>query len=62
MEGNNKTLKEEVTMNVIIVKRMVEIAGGLVLGSLASDAVNGLGKLAKKGVVNLKAKVEKPKK
>ena len=47
-------------MNVIL-RRVVEIAGGLVLGSLASEAVNGIGKLAKKGVVKLKAKTEGPK-
>ena len=37
-------------------KHVVEIAGGLVLGALASDAVNGVGKLAKKVVVNIKNK------
>ena len=47
-------------MNVIV-KHIVEIAGGLVLGSLASDAVNGAGKLAKKVVVKAQAKVKKPK-
>ena len=41
-------------------KHVVEIAGGLVIGSLASEAVNGIGKLAKK-VVN-KAKEKAPKK
>jgi hypothetical protein len=61
MEGKYKTiLKEEITMNVIV-KHVVEIAGGLVLGGLASDAVNGLGKLAKKAVVKAQAKVKKPK-
>ena len=34
-------------------KHVVEIAGGLLLGSLASDAVNGVGKLAKKVVVKV---------
>lgn len=34
-------------------KHVVEIAGGLLLGSLASDAVNGIGKLAKKVVVKV---------
>lgn len=44
-------------------KHVVEIAGGLFIGALASDAVNGVGKLAKKGVVKLQTKVkaEKPK-
>lgn len=32
-------------------KYVVEIAGGLIIGSLVSDAVNGLGKLAKKSVI-----------
>ena len=43
-------------------KHVVEIAGGLFIGALASDAVNGVGKLAKKGVVKLKAKANEPKK
>lgn len=62
MEGKDKKtiLKEEITMNVIV-RHIVEIAGGLVLGALASDAVNGVGKLAKKGVVKAQAKVKKPK-
>lgn len=47
-------------MNVIV-RHIVEIAGGLVLGALASDAVNGVGKLAKKGVVKAQAKAKKPK-
>lgn len=47
-------------MNVIV-KHVVQIAGGIVLGSLASDAVNGVGKLAKKAVVKAQAKVKKPK-
>lgn len=42
-------------------KHVVEIAGGLVIGALASDAVNGVGKLAKKGVAKVQAKVKKPK-
>ena len=41
-------------------KHVVEIAGGLVLGSLAHEVVNGVGKLAKKLVV--KAKENGPKK
>lgn len=57
----NTILKEELMMNVLIVKHIVEIAGGLVLGGLASDAVNGVGKLAKKGIVKVQAKVKKPK-
>lgn len=40
-------------------KHVVEIAGGLVIGALASDAVNGAGKLVKKGVVKLKDKKKK---
>lgn len=46
-------------MNVIV-KHVIEIAGGLVLGSLASDAVNGVGKLAKKGIVKVQG-MKKPK-
>lgn len=42
-------------------KHVVEIAGGLVIGALASDAVNGMGKLVKKSVVKLKAKAKGPK-
>lgn len=38
------------------VKHVVEIAGGLLLGSLACDAVSGVGKLAKKVVVKVKEK------
>ena len=61
MEGKDKTiLKEELTMRVNM-KHVVEIAGGLVIGALASDAVNGVGKLAKKAVVKAQAKVKKPK-
>lgn len=37
-------------------KHVVEIAGGLVLGGLASDAVNGVGKLAKKVIVKVMKK------
>ena len=40
-------------------KHVVEIAGGLVIGALASDAVNGIGKLAKKGVVKVQEKAPK---
>lgn len=40
----------------VSMKHVVEIAGGLVIGALASDAVNGIGKLAKKGVIKLKEK------
>lgn len=43
-------------------KHVVEIAGGLIIGSLASDAVNGLGKMAKKSVIKIKTKVKEPKK
>ena len=35
---------------------VVEIAGGLIIGNLASDAVNGLGKLAKKSVIKIRQK------
>lgn len=42
-------------------KHVVEIAGGLVIGALASDAVNGIGKAVKKSVVKLKAKAKEPK-
>ena len=41
------------------VKHVVEIAGGLALGSLAAEAVNGIGKLAKNVVVKLKDKAPK---
>lgn len=41
------------------VKHVVEIAGGLVLGSLAADAVNGVGKLVKAAVVKVKMKGSK---
>ena len=37
-------------------KHVVEIAGGLVLGALANEAVNGIGKLAKKVVEKVKKK------
>ena len=40
-------------------KHVVEIAGGLVIGALASDAVNGIGKLAKKAVIKVKGKAPK---
>lgn len=40
-------------------KHVVEIAGGLVLGTLAAEAVNGVGKLAKVVVVKLKDKGSK---
>ena len=41
------------------VKHVVEIAGGLLLGGLVSDAVNGMGKLAKNLVVKVKEKAPK---
>lgn len=41
-------------MNVMV-KHIVEIAGGLVLGSLASDAVNKVGKVAAKQIKKVKA-------
>ena len=40
-------------------KHVVEIASGVVIGSLASEAVNGVGKLAKKLVVKVKGKAPK---
>ena len=48
-------------MNANMVKHIVEIAGGLVLGGLASDAVNGVGKIVKR-VVNNKKHLKKIKK
>lgn len=42
-------------MNVIV-KHIVEIAGGLVVGGLASDAVNKAIDISKKVVTNLKNK------
>ena len=46
-------------MMKVNVKHVVEIAGGLLLGSLAADAVNGVGKLAKAVVVKVKEKGSK---
>ena len=43
-------------------KHVVEIAGGLIIGNMASDAINGLGKLVKKSVIKIKTKVKDPKK
>lgn len=45
-------------------KHVVEIAGGLVIGALVSDAVNGVGKMVKNSVVKHKAKAneKEPKK
>lgn len=40
-------------MNVNV-KRVVEIAGGIVIGVLASEAVNAVGNVAKKVVVKVK--------
>ena len=42
-------------MNVMV-KHMVEIAGGIVIGSLAGDALNGLVKVTKKVVKKAKKK------
>lgn len=42
-------------------KHVIEIAGGLVIGSLASEAVNGVGKLVKKSVTKIKEKAKEPK-
>ena len=52
MEGKLK-FKEMIMMNVIL-KHIVEIAGGLVLGGLTSDAVNKVVDVAKKKVANSK--------
>lgn len=41
-----------------IVKHVIEIAGGLVVGGLMSDAVNKVGEVAKKQLKNLKKKGE----
>lgn len=38
----------------INLKHVVEIAGGLVIGALASDAVDGIIKIIKEAVVNAK--------
>lgn len=58
MEEKQLKLKEEITMRVNM-KHVVEIAGGLVIGALASDAVKGIGNLAKKVVVKAKEKAPK---
>lgn len=42
-------------MNVMV-KHVIEIAGGLLVGGLMSDAVNAAGKKSKKVVENFKAK------
>lgn len=42
-------------MNVMV-KRMVEIAGGLVLGGLASDGIDKVVEVSKKVVKNVKLK------
>ena len=39
-------------------KHVVEIAGGLIIGSLASEAVNGVGKIVKNTVVKVKEKTK----
>ncbi len=46
-------------MMKVDMKHVVEIAGGIVIGVLASDAVNGIGNLAKKVVVKVKEKAPK---
>lgn len=43
-------------MMKVNMKHVVEIAGGLVIGALASDAVNGVIKLAKGVVVKVAKK------
>lgn len=45
----------------INMKHVAEIAGGLFIGSLASDAVNGAVKLSKKGFVKFKEKKQSKK-
>lgn len=49
------TFKEELKMNVVV-RRMVEIAGGLVLGNLMYDGTNKVIKVSKKVVKNMKKK------
>lgn len=43
-------------MMKVNMKHVVEIAGGLVIGGLASDVVNGVINLTKKKVKNIKLK------
>lgn len=43
-------------------KHVVEIAVGLMIGGLASDAVDGVAKFAKKTAVKFQAKAKEPKK
>lgn len=47
--------KEMLKMKVNV-KHIIEIAGGLVVGGLMSDAVNGVVNVSKKVVKNLKKK------
>ena len=47
--------KEELKMNVMV-KHIIEIAGGLVLGGLMSDGVDKVIKVSKKVVENAKKK------
>lgn len=43
-------------MMKVNMKHVVEIAGGLVLGTVAAEVCNGVAKLTKKGVEKLKNK------
>lgn len=43
-------------MMKVNVKHVVEVAGGLVIGTLAADALNGVVKFAKKKVKDVKLK------
>ena len=51
MKGNDYILKEELTMKGLV-KGIVEIAGGLVLGGLMSDGLNKVIEVSKKVVEN----------
>lgn len=53
MEGRLQNFKEEIKMNVMV-KHIVEIAGGLVLGGLASDGLDKVVNVSKKVVGNYK--------
>lgn len=53
--NKNTIFEEEIKMNVMV-KHVIEIAGGLLVGGLMSDAVNAVGKKSKKVVENFKAK------
>jgi hypothetical protein len=55
MEGRHNKRKDELIMNVIV-KKVAQIAVGVFVGCVASDAANGMTKKIKKVV---KAKQEK---